>query len=84
MVFKKLRDEDYVANVWFERDRSNVSLSTPKGRVIFELWDDDVHQAIEDGFLQKPRLAGISCRDRNSNSAWHPHLVAYAREQGLI
>lgn len=83
MVFKKVRDEDYVANVWFERDRSSVSLSTPKGRVIFELWDDDVHQAIEDGFLEKPRLTMCS-RDLNSNSAWHPHLVAYAREQGLI
>ena len=83
MVFKKLRDEDYVASVWFERDRSNVSLSTPKGRVIFDLWDDDVHQAIEDGFLQKPRLTMCS-RSLNDEAAWQPLLVAYAREQGLI
>lgn len=78
MAFEKVRDEDYVASVWFERDRSNVSLSTPKGRVIFDLWDDDVHQAIEDGFLTTPR------HPRPSEAMWQPHLVAYAREGGLI
>lgn len=55
MLFTKTRDAEYVASVWFERDRSNVTLSTPRGREIFSLWDDDVHQAIEDGFLTTPR-----------------------------
>lgn len=78
MTFKKIADREYVASVWFERDRANVSLSTPEGREIFSLWDDDVHQAIEDGFLSTPRFPHPSETD------WQPHLVAYACEQGLI
>lgn len=50
----KIADHEYVVSVWFERDRASISLSTPKGREIFCLWDDDVHQAIEDGFLPTP------------------------------
>lgn len=71
-------DSDYVCSVWFERDRANISLETPRGRVIFDLWDDDVHQAIEDGFLPTPG------RPRPSTSDWQPCAVEYARSQGLI
>jgi len=78
MVFKKIADHEYVASVWFERDRANVSLSTPEGREIFSLWDEAVGEAVEDGFLTTPR------HPRPSESMWQPHLVAYARDQGLI
>ena len=77
-VFQKLNDNDYVVSVWFERDRANVSLSTPRGRVIFDLWDDDVFQAIEDGFLPEPS------HPRPTDAMWQPCAVAYAKSQGLI
>lgn len=76
--FKKLTDSDYVCSVWFERDRKHVRLETPKGRAVFELWDEAVDEAIEDGFLSTPRSS------RPSDSDWQPHAVAYARERGLI
>lgn len=78
-----IQDHAYVASVWFERDRANVSLSAPDGREIFSLWDDEVHEAIEDGFLRAPRLA-MSSRTLNDAAQWQPLLVDYAREQGLI
>lgn len=81
---KPIPDSDYVANVWFERGDGYVSLETPSGRQIFTLRGDDVGEAIEDGFLTVPRLARFSSRAVNSNSEWQPHLVDYAREQGLI
>jgi hypothetical protein len=37
---------------WFERDRAHVDLINKlTDETIIELWDDDVIQAIEDGFL---------------------------------
>ena len=78
MLFKPYTDSDYVVNVWFERDRKNVGLSTPKGLTIFNLWDEDVDQAIEDGFLPVPRTP------RPSDKDWQPCAVAYARSKGLI
>lgn len=75
---KKIEDSAYVCSVWFERDRACLTLETPNGREIFSLWDDDVHQAIEDGFLPMPR--GPRPRD----SEWQPCAVEYARSQGLI
>jgi hypothetical protein len=74
----QIQDHEYVCSVWFERDRSNVTLETPDGREIFSLWDDDVAQAVEDGFLPKPRSP------RPSDSDWQPCAVEYARSQGLI
>ncbi len=76
--FRKTRASDYVCTVWFERDRSHVRLETSKGRTVFELWDDEVHQAIEDGFLTAPRVM------RPSDQDWQPHAVAYAVTKGLI
>lgn len=78
MLFKKTADHEYVASVWLERDCAHFTLSTPKGREVFSLWDEDVAQAIEDGFLTTPR------HPRPSEAQWQPHLVAYARDQGLI
>ena len=49
--FAKTADHQYVCVTWFERDRQNVRLETPRGRVIFDLWDDDVADAIDSGYL---------------------------------
>ncbi len=71
-------DSAYVCSTWFECDRQHVRLETPDGKPVFELWDDAVSQAIEDGFLTTPRRA------RPSDADWQPHAVAYAREYKLI
>lgn len=81
---KQIEDSDYVCSVWFERDRACVSLETPDGREIFSLWDDDVHSAIEDGFLPTPRGPMMSSRLMNDSNAWQLCAVEYARSQGLI
>lgn len=75
---RTLPDSAYVCFTWFERDRQHVRLETPDGKPVFELWDDAVSQAIEDGFLTTPR------RTRPSDADWQPHAVAYAREYKLI
>ena len=36
---------------WFERDRAHVALISRNGKTLIEWWDEDVNQAIEDGFL---------------------------------
>lgn len=80
-LFTKTRDHEYVCHTWFERDRSHLRLETPRGRVVVELWDEDVEQAIVDGFLKPPRQP----RPCNACDAdWQPLLVAYARDRGLI
>jgi hypothetical protein len=75
--FRKLQDSDYVVSWWLERDRANISLSTPGGRVVFELWDEDFTAAVEDGYLQCPGA-------RASDSAWHSAAIDYARAFNLI
>ena len=76
--FKVLKKCDYVCSTWFERDRQHVRLETPAGNTVFELWDDDVSRAIEDGFLTRPRTP------RPSDADWQPHAVQYAIETGLL
>ena len=69
---------DYVCFTWFERDRANIRLETPNGQEVFDLWDDDVFQAVEDGFLTTPR------RPRAPSADWQPHAVRYAIAMGFI
>jgi hypothetical protein len=39
-------------HTWFERDRAHVELrDADTDETIIEWWDDDVREAIEDGFL---------------------------------
>lgn len=76
--FKAIEPNDLVCSVWFERDRQYVGLSTPSGKTIFDLWDDDVSDAIESGFLPTPR------HPRPSAEQWHPCAVEYAKSVGLL
>lgn len=75
---RSFADHEYVCSTWFERDRKMVSLATPNGRVIFELWDDQVDDAVESGYLPTPR------RPRPTDADWQPCAVAYARDMGLL
>lgn len=44
--------EDTQLDTWFERDRAHVALLDSRNdATIVEWWDDEVFQAIEDGFL---------------------------------
>ena len=63
---------------WFERDRQNVRLETPRGRVIFDLWDEEVADAVDSGYLTVPRVP------RPNDADWQRHAVAYARDTGRI
>ena len=76
--FKKTADHECVCVAWFERDRQNVRLETPRGRVIFDLWDEEVTDAVDSGYLTVPRVA------RPNDADWQPHAVAYARDTGRI
>lgn len=77
-AFAKIADADYVCSTWFERDRQSITLTTPQGREVVSLWDDDVTDAVESGYLSPPR------RPRPSDDDWQPCVVAYARDMGLI
>jgi hypothetical protein len=59
-----------ILSTWFERDRAHVSLESDSGDLIFELWDNEVLEFIEDGF-------------KKSKEHWHDSLVKYANERGL-
>jgi hypothetical protein len=68
-------DADLVVSVWFERDRKHLSLSTPQGHSVVDLWDDEIDQLVEDGFLTVPR------HPRPSENDWRSHLLAYAQQR---
>lgn len=56
---------------WFERDRQHVELrDDDTDQTIIEWWDDDVTQAVDDGFLDP--------RD------WEGSALAYARDMGVL
>ena len=61
--------DEIEVNTWFERDRAHVAL-TKNGETVVEWWDDDVQQAIEDGYLNP--------RD------WKGSAIEYAKEMGLL
>ena len=67
--------EDTQLETWFERDRAHVELRDPRtGKTIIEWWDEDVQQAIEDGFLPH----------RWTNAKAHAAAFDYAKSVGLI
>lgn len=62
--------ENTALATWFERDRAHVWLvAHGTGRDILDLWDEDVLQLVEDGFLDP--------RD------WHGSALEYANSLGL-
>lgn len=74
-----LEKDRFEANVWFERDRRNLSLrDTVMGVDVFSLWDEDVDEAIEGGFIRPPR------HPRPSDADWLPTLMDYAESQGMV
>lgn len=69
--------QEFECSTWFERDRKSVTL-TRNGVEVFSLWDDDVDDAIESGFLAPPRVP------RAGDADWLQPAIDYARSQGLI
>jgi hypothetical protein len=59
-------------------DCKHLALSRPDGSLVFELRDEEVDEAIEDGFLTSPR------HPRPRDEDWREHLIDYARHHGLI
>jgi hypothetical protein len=56
-------------NTWFERDRASVVLETLDGTTIVEWWDDAVHEAVQDGFLDPRDWHGSAVEQANT---WAP------------
>lgn len=53
------RASDCGVSTWFERDRQHVHLfHGDENETILEWWDDDVTQAVEDGFLNPKNYEG--------------------------
>lgn len=77
-LFKPDRPDQFVCSTWFERDRAHIRLEAPRGRVIFELWDEDVSDAIESGYLSPPR------HPRPDDAQWLEPAMEYARQMGLL
>ncbi|AXH00644.1 hypothetical protein DVJ83_15925 (plasmid) [Deinococcus wulumuqiensis] len=52
--------ENFKLNTWFERDRQHVEVvdAATERRTIIEWWDEDVTQAVEDGFLDRRDFLG--------------------------
>ena len=49
---KTLEIEDTELHTWFERDRASVELTDKESQeTLLEFWDEEVYEAIEDGFL---------------------------------
>lgn len=67
----KVKDSDIELETWFERDRAHVEIHNKKtDKTIYELWDDDVRQAVEDGFLNP--------------KDWKGSMIEYAKHLGII
>src|SRR5262249_30520760 len=67
--------DDTELETWFERDRAHVALvDKHSGETIVEWWDDDVQQAIDDGFLPH----------RWSDTKAHEAAFDYAKQVGVI
>jgi hypothetical protein len=75
---KQFSSRELICSTWFERDRQHVRLEAPNGRVVFELWDDAVTDAIDSGYLSTPR------RPRPSDDDWHQPAVDYAISLGML
>ncbi len=68
---KPIRFEATEIHTWFERDRAHVELRNKHTQeTIFDVWDEDVHEVVENGFLNP----------RN----WHTSVYNHAEYLGLL
>jgi len=69
-------------NTWFERDRAHVALLDARNdTTIVEWWDDEVVQALEDGFLDnRAFILGRLTRPR----ILHESVYEFAANIGLL
>lgn len=66
-----------------ERDRIHVGLYDDKdGSELFELWDEDVSSALEDGFIRVGRKSLRTLSD--DDEVLHRSLYDYAVELGAV
>ncbi len=63
------REPDYQVDTWFERDRAHVALYDGD-EIIMEWWDEEVWEAVDDGFLDP--------------QDWEGSAIEYAKEHGLV
>lgn len=52
-----IKNKDVEVNTWFERDRANVRVDVD-GNTVADWWDDDVHELVQDGFLNPKDYEG--------------------------
>lgn len=45
-------------DTWFERDRASIIVSDAEDNEVFEAWDEDVGQLVEDGFIKSRDIKG--------------------------
>lgn len=76
--FSRPADADHVCGAGFERDRANLCLEVLLGRMVFDLWDAELEDAVGSDLLSVPR------RPCPSSADWLLHALAYARETGLF
>jgi hypothetical protein len=70
-IGRRLTIHDTEIHTWFERDRAHVELRNKRtDKTIVEWWDEEVGEAIEDGFLD-PRH-------------YHQSAFDYAVSMGMI
>lgn len=75
---RNLEETRYEANAWFERDNRQLTLlDLISNQYVVDLQGDDVDEAIESGYLSRPRAI------RPSDSDWVAPLLEYARSLGL-
>lgn len=76
---QELERQRFSPSAWFERDRSNLSLHDDVlDRDVISLWDDEVAQEIDGGFLRVPR------GPRPSEREWLQPLLDLATDRSLI
>jgi hypothetical protein len=73
---------DTELHTWFERDRAHVELRVKDSDdTIVEWWDEEVAEAIEDGFISDKAfcLGRLTWPDR-----LHGSVYEYAKERGML
>jgi len=70
-ILEEITIEDTEIDTWFERDRAHIELINKKANETIKEWnDEDVWEAVEDGFLD--------AKD------WHKSAYQYAKDNGLL